>query len=605
MNLPTTKPHSNFQKIELAIPYTVQHGMRSQVESEMVSASNSLLPKPTLLSIPREIRDEIYKYLLTSPILATGSSISIEIGSAHDIKPQYFLHPSILLCCKQLYLEGVMVLYGGNEFIIDCTHSIHSKMTCAKATTYSLLARSARLDYAVSNALVISPLDRNGSRMPSADMDLPRQLEEPFRHVCASQVRRIRKWKVLVSRNAYRRYSGNPLLEFCRAICQLPDLEICFLLLPMEINNPDLLNGTFEIIDPGQTLEIWAPLKLLRNISRVEFRVASENETPKYLLFHWPPKRNCTALLESTRLLQEHISLMKGSSPLKDSVPIHLMYERLLAYAQTFEHGPDSKMDMGLALNLQNIVSYSEKSFRGRNLHPIQQYLEQCRIAVFHNSIIKFEASRDQLLLYLERQYRQVNECASRLNNFIKLEKTDSGFLSLAKRNAEVPRFMPTASHTESSSITMKQDQSNDEYKNNKWWDRSTEALILLERYADSFDRELSFKFQVDIENRTDNISRMYESVPRGELMINLREAYQLREFKQFIQWFQEAVDDMDRQLMKIREARKGLYEWDSEGQSAVIEVDYREFDAVNWDVDEPDLRLRRPAERHFSHHDM
>ncbi|KAI0840132.1 hypothetical protein F5Y06DRAFT_294802 [Hypoxylon sp. FL0890] len=85
------------------------------------SHSSTTTPsKPTLLTLPLEIRLEILKHLLVLPPSAPPPS-----QNAHYHSPQpralRLLYPAILRCNQQLYSEGLPLLYRHNTFLAHNT----------------------------------------------------------------------------------------------------------------------------------------------------------------------------------------------------------------------------------------------------------------------------------------------------------------------------------------------------------------------------------------------------------------------------------------------------------------------------------------------------
>jgi len=65
--------------------------------------------------------------------------------------------------------------------------------------------------------------------------------------------------------------------------------------------------------------------------------------------------------------------------------------------------------------------------------------------------------------------------------------------------------------------------EAHQEFLNNEWWDPSTEALMLLEKYADSFARVPSRQWSVHF--RRHNTASLNASPPRAKLIENIKEA--------------------------------------------------------------------------------
>lgn len=70
-------------------------------------------PPTTLTSLPPELREQIYRFLLVSP---TPTTVHNVWATHHRRQLPRSLDPSILRTCRLLYTEGMRVLYGENWF---------------------------------------------------------------------------------------------------------------------------------------------------------------------------------------------------------------------------------------------------------------------------------------------------------------------------------------------------------------------------------------------------------------------------------------------------------------------------------------------------------
>jgi hypothetical protein len=93
---------------------------RRQIENAPLSQLEPLKPAEEkekcyfLRTIPLEVRNQIYGYLLTSDILASSKSIYRRHVKTATLDPlSYRLYPDILYTGRQAYEEASAVLYGG------------------------------------------------------------------------------------------------------------------------------------------------------------------------------------------------------------------------------------------------------------------------------------------------------------------------------------------------------------------------------------------------------------------------------------------------------------------------------------------------------------
>ncbi|KAI9646034.1 hypothetical protein NHQ30_005472 [Ciborinia camelliae] len=254
-----------------------------------VRSGNNLCNKPSFLTIPPEIRNGIYRYLLHDP----------ELGKAGHRLRRYEIYPEILSVCRQAYHEALHILYG-QKFLVACVEDY----------TYSEGELEAFCTVCWQH---ITPITRYTSSFASNEQKL--HLVKAFCHV--------RNWKVLIDTAIYHPRTDwvtGCLTEFCRAICLSPNVFP----LSFHIYSSDI--GFFPIREGLQ------PLRLLRNIGNIEFRTATPDETPDSRRRLRLGELKDIAMLKD--LEAEFSTLVKGNTPVEY---IHLMYDNLLAYAQAFE----------------------------------------------------------------------------------------------------------------------------------------------------------------------------------------------------------------------------------------------------------------------------
>ncbi|KAM0131788.1 hypothetical protein ACHAP3_006785 [Botrytis cinerea] len=583
----------DLRHIRVAIPKSLQHDIDPKITPSTSFTATPQNPKPTLLNIAREIRDLILDNLLISPALGTGASMCAKLNGTEipitKETPQFLFHTSILYTCKQLYEEGFKVLYGRNEFIVDCLEYPDARPRRNQNWRSTPVGWFDSLEvYAISDTLVISPLTRvleDSYFTHGMCMALDCQtLELAFGQYRSKQISHIKNWKVLV-RCPTGIYDMHALLRFCQAVCHVPGLKITFLLVGTGKSED-------ESVDLNTAVNIWNPLKLLRNVAKVEFREATHEEVPEYMSYTLSRGfYSCKGFLSSINLLREHVALMKGSSPLIDTEFIHLQYERLLAYTQTFECNPELRADLAFHVDLEAKSPRwrcPNNTFRGENLYHVEEHLNNARKAASSSNINTslFKLSRNHVLLELEKQYKAINRHAFKIKEFIKSEKRSEGFFGLSWSDPRISLNKPyngtgtIMKHRKTKRIV----EAHQEFLNNEWWDPSTEALMLLEKYADSFARVPSRQWSVHF--RRHNTASLNASLPRAKLIENIKEAYKCREYNDFVQGFKEAVDDMDGQLIEIRKERQRLFEYGNiEETERIIRLDYRKFEAADWSL--------------------
>ncbi|KAA8568597.1 hypothetical protein EYC84_007613 [Monilinia fructicola] len=526
-----------------------------------------------ILKLPREIRDEINKYLLTNPILGTCSSVNRvkEPGAKYATSPKYDLHPAVLRVCKIMYAEGRQMLYERNVFFMDCTNWIYRNESLRDRLPYAYTPMNEKDEFPITTALNVTPLTRYSKHhnVRPTDEDwvwLGNQCftEQPtFSRLAGPQANYVRQWKVIVNGDTgtcSRRFDRPALAQFCHAVCKISGLSLSFLI--CVDTTPEKLRQDLGLFDRRLTFdEIFSPLKVLRNVDKVEFREAhcdsgargEQEGNAKELLGYINNKFPCrvvagsAATIISEELEKGYSSLIKGSSRLSD--PIHLMCDVFVEYAQTFEGILQFRQNIDIVMDTNGILFPENKRNQyKRPSHPIETLLRDARAAALFDEMNKFKVVRKQVLEEFEKQYQKIYQSSAKLYYFIKQDRTFRGILlSGGKFN---------------NSIYMCQGHKLDLNKHAlvkfNWEKKMTKGLILLEDYAASFMRDMTnlpLKFR--IEHRLHERTRSYPVLPREQLMQRIRNAYVAWDYNSFLQYFKEAVDDMDSQYAEIREAKR------------------------------------------------
>ncbi|KUJ10055.1 uncharacterized protein LY89DRAFT_540864, partial [Mollisia scopiformis] len=150
---------------------------------------------------------------------------------------------------------------------------------------------------------------------------------------------------------------------------------------------------------------------------------------------------------------------------------------------------------------------------------------------------------RNGILLYLEPQYSCIVRANRAITDYIKDHKCDNGHFDTTGG------FYDFNLHS------------------------ASEAMILLEEYAASFVRDMPHSTRVEIRKMRESYEVSYATMQR-ELYLDIlarglkaEEQSHFRgpniELLNFATYFKLAVDEMDRQYLLIRRARRALYEKD------------------------------------------
>jgi hypothetical protein len=112
--------------------------------------------------------------------------------------------------------------------------------------------------------------------------------------------------------------------------------------------------------------------------------------------------------------------------------------------------------------------------------------------------------------------------------------------------------------------------------------------MMLVEDYAKSFVRDAPWTTQVNIRRIQHEYDLGYSTLPRELLLHQLgkdfeSKGYCLSQDKSFL-LFKLAVDDMDKQLLEIRKARKELFDMDFEDFGHDIDLElWRCDEIIDW----------------------
>ncbi|KAF7879482.1 hypothetical protein EAF04_000678 [Stromatinia cepivora] len=486
-----------------------------------------------LSMIPIECRKQIWEYLLFNPLLG-------ECFAADNNRAKFKLFPTILRVNKQVYNEGMDILYGSNTFLIECIpHPTYNFGT--GRVTFCALTRSQQLDRAARDGR------GDDSIIPAAKY--------------------VRHWKVVVSARMFDPPRENGLLSFCRNVylANIQSLEV--LIVPHGIEMNWDLEHTYG--DEHQLAITLSPLERLRNVGRFTIRLAEFHEIPSVAFFKGEWLSNeFTPILPSPVDEVRLVTLVEGNSEVER---IEEMYKNLLTYAQTFEQIEEFKTDMDI--DREDIecsgfdiceTGYSTVStpykFAG---HPVESNLSAAKASMVRDNMEEFKSYRSAVIKYLEPQYQVIEAASKSVVDFIKAHKTESGLFDPS--NHESPEVVDTASA----------------------------AMVFLEEYETSFARKLDTHTKIAIRKQKLIFNARYEALPRAQAMKFCAMAYEKQWWNRFVKHFREAVNGMDVQYLGIREARKNLYAWDLE--STIREIDAKPMlcdEMINWDVCEKDMRV-------------
>ncbi|KAE8447264.1 hypothetical protein EG329_010958 [Mollisiaceae sp. DMI_Dod_QoI] len=492
--------------------------------------------------LPREIRDKIYQLLLVNNIMSTPRVLH-GWGLQNDRVGEFELYPVMLRTSRQIYYEASTILYGDNKFIINFNQNdgYSSPLLRFEHTAYGPLDGISRF----------------------------------------VRIKKAKNWRIILTACKYEcRVPDYDFGNFCRMICDEKLMSLDVQLLPRGkcISAYGFPDRDFKL-KYHDVKDILNPLRFLRDVSKVKI-----NEFPWEDLPFFASSGVERSAIEPYNIpevfIQELTELVQGTS-----IPrlIFKMFECLLAYAQTFERNPYFQKQMrpewGVrqqVLMRENIRPHGDivhNPYTHGPLHLVELGLKWASMAAERDDIDMFLQARNDTLEYLERQYQRIVTASRMISDFAKENKIDGGLFD-ANHGSSEP--FETAS--------------------------AAQSLVLLENYANSFDRESPGITENYIRSMQCSYDAFYASTERGALLGKLGKALEaasgiggtyLREtvFLDFAKTFKLLVDNMDTQYFEIRSARKMLYRNDDIDYPSHIDFElWRCDELIDWTLNEPFL---------------
>ena len=479
-------------------------GMESSIESALgtgssIASSSSKIAtgSPFFDTLLAEIRLEIYKLLLVSPLLGqTQTGFYYESEDGYQRLVRYKLAIDILTTCKQAYKEGSDVLYECNTFAFTCLEG-NNGWGCTWDTPMCPFLKVPWGDYSIRDTFL----------------------------KVISVTSRVRRWRVLLSGSMERcKHPSSVLVQFFKAICQdrLQLLEV--LVIPEGVERPAPRLSAYEDIT-----QVLLPLRLLRNVPKwsLTIRDAHLEEVPLSHVDNWQHSshRTLTSLLPNANVQRNMVLLAESNNPVDF---VSEMYPVLLRYARSLERYKPFKIDMDPADYYNPPVGryrqgYVNNPFKSANgAHPVEEGLGTAAYLVEAEDITQFKRIRDDVLQYLETQYQRIMAASLNITDFIKREKRPKGLF-----DCTIDTLL-------------------DQYERDSF-DRyiTAEAYLLLQQYVESFHRDIPFQIQIQMKSSHLFDALYYENEREGCLADMLR-AMRLEDVERSISLFKHAFRHME-----------------------------------------------------------
>ncbi|KAF5877203.1 uncharacterized protein Bfra_001567 [Botrytis fragariae] len=514
--------------------------------------------------LPLEARNMIYELLLVNPILGKSCSVADRTSSPRSPPPhgssqpplKFELEPQVLRVCHAMYLEASEILYGSNTFYIACCKY--------EPVEDRLPSRSA-----FNRGMEMTPITRHYNRSSHGQLFL-------FDHPAVVKVKR---WRVIVSSFMDSQVLGGShemrfwsIENFCLAITQSPSISLEIALAPIGLEKCEESYWFQDEVSYQEMKDMLIPLRMLRGVKRLRFRDASWDELPDVYPYNTFWGKDCRSIIPSYSSRKELRSIMMGNSVVELS---RRMYLRLVRYAQAFEAVDTFRSEMchsSTGSVGRYLMHYESCSGSNRWMHrprdPTIQSSHPVESGLRHASILSssqynpraFKLERAFIVQYLEPQYQRAKLACFNITEFIKSEKRKDGMLS--------PKLT-------------------------REWHSPTiaaEAILLLERYEQALQRDFPYADQIKHRANRRKDTSFYNNLPRNVLMRQATDAFDTMNWAFFPNCFKRMVDDLDKQFMEMRRARKELFESDKMlDVGCDIELDSKLcIEMVDWTKDEP-----------------
>lgn len=493
---------------------------------------------PLLKKFPTEIRLKIYRYLLVNPQLGEAMWTGTNTEYGKDFK--YHLSPNILRVCRTIYDEALPILYD-NTFIFVCHRRNWKDGDLISHIPQCPLTRYISPD--------VGPMIQRNENNYTQDI---------FDFETVPNFLAVRRWKVITMDFACR-FRDRPvpsksLAGLLQAVCDSPQKLKEFtvkVVLSKPYWHPENAAKQVEYSKSHFTA-IGKALGVLRNVEKADLGLALKKELPTgadHKTYHWPSEHP----IYTTKISNQYTKIMTGNFPLER---VFVMNQHLLSYAQSFERDPQFQLEMNP--NFQKMTEQNNSALPSVNnnpfqmtercmytaepcVHMVEDRLRDAMEASEGQDSVAFKSHRKVIINYLDPQYRRIVSAMNKLHQFIQSQKTSLGF------------FDPDVSDSDYLELICEQ------------------ALEALEDTTESFRRDISSRMKLQLrkpETRATKYRFKYDDLPRERCIAQLatmfdHSADDMLPVNEFIEIFKLAADDMQKQYMEIRQARKNLYSAD------------------------------------------
>ena len=365
--------------------------------------------------------------------------------------------------------------------------------------------------------------------------------------VAIPAIERVRKWNAILSaRDADEDIPNSPpwsFLNFCRAICGKPPKSLEIAIIRKSVEN-GLGDSDYQRIEL-----VLEPIRLIRSIERFQLRDTTPFEIPDDIDEDEDALEYVSHLDDLSAEIEVELTLLaQGHEPLECAFK---MYPRILKYAQAFELNINFREEMSLTQDQSlsqewlgdNFDFYHSNAlrnpFKGYLAHPVEAGLMRAKLASDRENLVQFENERANILEYLETQYQRISAASTEVIDFVK-------------------------------------------------------TTTLVEEYAEAFKRDMPMEMKKDIRRHQRLFDSFYAGSNCEALMRQLREAFDIADWRRFVNLFRSTVSNLDAHFLLILRTRKQLFEEDDLSLDSVgCNIDSelsRSSEEIDWSLNEPDL---------------
>lgn len=395
-----------------------------------------------------------------------------------------------------------------------------------------------------------------------------------------------------------------PLLEyslvpFCHLVtlCEAPPHTLEIIIRAKKEGEAPIRSEYLGVV-PTETekLRLVRPLEMLRGLGSLEFTYgekssgndvpsdenpiedtppAAEDANPNTTQNNIPPEISIYQLIQHSTII--HLATSKAKYLIVES-PASI-YNSLLSYAQAFERYEPFKQHMATNWLYQNSYKNTPNPYKTQTpnpiqfsnpfgpqdnnykSHPVNRHLSNVAAAVRRHDIVALRSNRKAVIEYLEPQYTRILSQVKKFREYTEKQNRKFGVWQevsiLEKKILDQRAGDNSALNRPSNPHREKRTKSID----------FSEALVVLEEYAASFARDIPLETRRQIALIRYEFYGHYEIMEREVAMHKLQEMVveMPQPFEEaaveFKKLYMRAANDMQRQFLEIRRARRRLAE--------------------------------------------